>query len=75
MDHFSFLKWNLDQTLLKIENLNQLIEFPNLRPTIYFSKSLKEQLKYRFRKYKFQTARRHKYLKTKTQLLRYRKDH
>ena len=30
----------------KIQNINKLIEFSNLRPTIYFSLSLKEQLKY-----------------------------
>jgi DNA-directed RNA polymerase beta subunit len=69
----------------------------NLRPTIYFSKSLKEQLKYFFGKkfkkdklekyiygkfnYDINTQKvecieyRHNYLKTKTQLLLYRKDH
>jgi DNA-directed RNA polymerase subunit beta len=76
MQDFSFLKQTLNKTLLKINNFNQLIKFPNLRPTIYFSVSLKEQLKYIFGKEKFiYKSERHKYLKTKTQLLLYRKDH
>jgi DNA-directed RNA polymerase subunit beta len=76
MDNFSFLKQNLRQTVSKNTNINNLIEFPNLRPTIYFSISLKEQLKYIFGKDKLKyRPERHKYLKTKTQLLLYRKDH
>ena len=76
MHNFQFLKQNLNRTLSKITNLKKLIEFPNLRPTIYFSISLKEQLKYIFGKDKFlYKSERHKYLKTKTQLLLYRKDH
>jgi DNA-directed RNA polymerase subunit beta len=76
MHNFKFLKQNLNQTLSKITNIKKLIEFPNLRPTIYFSISLKEQLKYIFGKDKFlYKSERHKYLKTKTQLLLYRKDH
>jgi hypothetical protein len=46
MHDFQFLKQNISKTLSKITNINKLIEFPNLRPTIYFSISLKEQLKY-----------------------------
>jgi DNA-directed RNA polymerase subunit beta len=76
MHNFEFLKQNLNQTLPKITNIKKLIKFPNLRPTIYFSISLKEQLKYIFGKDKFlYKSERHKYLKTKTQLLLYRKDH
>jgi len=72
MNHFPFLKHNLNQTLLRLTNIKNLIEFSNLRPTIYFSISLKERFKYIFdNKYK----KRHKYLKTKTQLLLYREDH
>jgi DNA-directed RNA polymerase subunit beta len=78
MENFSFLKTNFGQTLPKIHTFTQLIKFSNLRPTIYFSISLKDQLKYIFgfgkdrRLYK---SEGHKYLKTKTQLLLYRKDH
>ena len=76
MQNFSFLKQNINQIKLKINHINQLIEFQNLRPIIYFSVSLKEQLKYIFGKDKLSyKPERHKYLKTKTQLLLYRKDH
>ena len=73
---FKFLKINLQKTLLTVNTLGKLVEFSNLRPTLYFSISLKEQLKYIFGKEKFtHKPERHKYLKTKTQLLLYRKDH
>jgi len=66
MINFSFLKQKS-----KLNNIKELIELKNLRPTIYFSISFKEQLKYIFGKSKL----RHKYLKTKTQFLLYNKDH
>jgi DNA-directed RNA polymerase subunit beta len=76
MRDFSFLKQNINQLISKINSVNRLAKCQNLRPTIYFSISLKEQLKYIFGKttlsYKLE---RHKYLKTKTQLLFYKKDH
>ena len=76
LHNFSFLKQTFNQKLVKINNINKLIEFSNLRPTIYFSLSLKEQLKYTFGKNKLSyKSERHKYLKTKTQLLLYKKDH
>ena len=76
MKNFPFLKKNLTQRVSKIHTINNLLEFSNLRPTIYFSISLKEQLKYIFGKDKFlYKSERHKYLKTKTQLLLYKKDH
>ena len=95
-NNFSFLRTNVNKTVFKINEFNQLIKFSNLRPTIYFSISLKEQLKYIFgtylKKNKFRyilgkldyepdtlkiehIPYRHNYLKTKTQLLLYRKDH
>jgi len=76
MRNFSFLKQNTKELITKINNVNQLTKFKNLHPTIYFSRSLKEQLKYIFGKNKLSyKSERHKYLKTKTQLLLYRKDH
>ena len=76
MRNFSFLKHNIKELITKINNVNQLTLFKNLQPTIYFSLSLKEQLKYIFGKNKLSyKSERHKYLKTKTQLLLYRKDH
>ena len=71
-----FLKTNIQKTLTTIDNIFTLIDCSKLRPTLYFSTSLKEQLKYIFGKHKFiYKSERHKYLKTKTQLLLYRKDH
>lgn len=76
MSHFSFLKKQIKSTIPKLNNIKQLTELKNLRPTIFFSVSLKEQLKYVFGKNKLiYKADRHKYLKTKTQFLLYRKDH
>lgn len=76
MENFQFLKTNLIDQFYKLTQINQLIEFSNLRPTIYFSNSLKDQFKYVFGKNKFTyKSERHKYLKTKTQLLLYKKDH
>src|SRR6185436_14037576 len=76
MSHFSFLKQNVKKTVPQLNNIKDLIELKNLRPTIYFSISLKEQLKYIFGKNKLSSKPdRHKYLKTKTQFLLYNKDH
>ena len=75
MNNFQFLKHNLNRTLTTLTNINKLIEFSNLRPSIYFSISLKERFKYIFETDKYEEFSRHKYLKTKTQLLLYRKDH
>ena len=76
MQDFQFLKQNIKKTISKIDDVTKLIEFPTLRPTLYFSISLKDELKYIFGKKKSRSnSDRHKYLKTKTQLLLYRKDH
>ena len=76
MNNFSFLKQQVKETIPKFSSLKQLTTFKTLRPTIYFSISLKEQLKYIFGKTKLSyKSDRHKYLKTKTQFLLYNKDH
>ena len=76
MNDFLFLKKQIKHVIPKLTNVNQLIELKTLQPTIYFSTSLKEQLKYVFGKNKLSyRPDRHKYLKTKTQFLLYRKDH
>jgi DNA-directed RNA polymerase subunit beta len=76
MQNFSFLKQNIKEIVPKLNNFNALTDFQNLRPIIYFSISLKEQLKYIFGKNRLlYKPERHKYLKTKTQFLLYRKDH
>ena len=74
--NFSVLNQNLKKINSNLSNIIQLINLQNLRPAIYFSISLKEQLKYVFGKNKLlYKSDRHKYLKTKTQFLLYRKDH
>lgn len=76
MGNFAFLKKQTKNILPKVKTIESLIALKNLRPTIYFSTSLKEQLKYIFGKSKkISRPERHKYLKTKTQFLLYRKDH
>ena len=76
INKFSFLKQQIKQITRQIIHFNELTKLNTLRPTIYFSTSLKEQLKYIFGKNKlFYKTDRHKYLKTKTQFLLYRKDH
>ena len=76
MSNFLFLKKHVKVISPKLHDVKQLLELQNLRPTIYFSTSLKEQLKYVFGKNRLAyKPDRHKYLKTKTQFLLYRKDH
>lgn len=82
MTNFLFLKKQVKQVIPQLESIDQLLKFKNLRPTLYFSTSLKEQLKYLYGKFKSETKadrqkylKSHKYLKTKTQFLLYRKDH
>ena len=76
MNNFLFLKKQIKETIPKLKSVEQLLKLQVLRPTIYFSTSLKEQLRYVFGKNKLlYKPERHKYLKTKTQFLLYRKDH
>ena len=76
INKFSFLKQQIKKITPQLLEINDLTKLNKLRPTIYFSTSLKEQLKYIFGKNKlFYKPDRHKYLKTKTQFLLYRKDH
>lgn len=76
MNNFIFLKKQIKEITPKLNNIKDLINLRTLQPSIYFSISLKEQLKYIFGKNKLAyKSDRHKYLKTKTQFLVYRKDH
>jgi DNA-directed RNA polymerase subunit beta len=76
INKFSFLKRQVKTITPQLNHLYELTKLSKLRPTIYFSNSLKEQLKYIFGKNKLSyKVERHKYLKTKTQFLLYRKDH
>ena len=76
INKFSFLKQQIKKITPEFNYIYELTKLNKLRPTVYFSTSLKEQLKYIFGKNKLSyKADRHKYLKTKTQFLLYRKDH
>lgn len=76
INKFSFLKQQIKKITPQFNYIYELTKLNKLRPTVYFSTSLKEQLKYIFGKNKLSyKADRHKYLKTKTQFLLYRKDH
>lgn len=76
VSNFSFFKKKIKKLTLDLTEINELNKMAQLKPTIYFSNSLKDQLKYIFGKNKLAyKADRHKYLKTKTQFLLYRKDH
>ena len=84
LSNFSFLKKQVKEIIPKLYEVKELTKLEILRPTINFSITLKDQLKYIFvedaellsesdRNEYFK--RRHKYLKTKTQYLLYNKDH
>ena len=76
ISNFAFFKKRIYKLNTKLNEIVQLTKFQKLRPTIYFSSSFKEQLKYVFGKNKLvYKPDRHNYLKTKTQFLLYRKDH
>jgi len=76
MSNFSFLKQQIKKVAPEFYSIQELTNLENLRPTIYFSVSLKDQLKYIFGKSKLlYKSDRHKYLKTKTQFLLHNKDH
>ena len=76
MRNLSFLSQQINFRMLNLNNSLLIKNLKNLKPAIYFSFSLKEQLKYIFGKSKLlYKPDRHKYLKTKTQFLLYKKDH
>ena len=86
ISNFSFLQIGFSHLVRKISDIVNLIDSTNLRPTIYFSNSLKDQLRYMFEeKNKKEKNKKdkeeknepidHKYLKTKANFLLYQKDH
>ena len=76
MRNFYFLNQQINFRMLSLNNSLLIKNLKSLKPIIYFSVSLKEQLKYIFGKNKLlYKTDRHKYLKTKTQFLLYTKDH
>nr|YP_010472187.1 RNA polymerase beta subunit [Navicula tsukamotoi]UVG41652.1 RNA polymerase beta subunit [Navicula tsukamotoi]UVG41797.1 RNA polymerase beta subunit [Navicula tsukamotoi] len=79
LSNFSFFQKNFHQSLSKISDSLSLIKPQNIRPTIYFSTSFKDQLKFTLDRRQDNTGEyrssSHKYLKTKTNLLVHHKDH
>ena len=77
INKFSFLKQQAQKTIKNITSITQLVKFQNLRSKIGFSISFKDQLKYIIDRRNPLSYKpyRHKYLKTKNQLLRYNQDH
>ena len=66
INKFLFLKRQTKKITRKVNNIYALTKLNKLRPTIYFSTSVKEQLKYIFGKTRLSyKIDRHKYLKTK----------
>ena len=86
LKNFSFLKNHIFESINSIKNYKKLINSKEIKPAIYFSKSLKNDLKQpvEFAEYgldlkwkisKRQLVKRHNYLKSKTQLLLFNKNH
>lgn len=77
LQHFSLLKQNFKNDKIDYNQFLNSNNLLSLRSTIYFSKSLKDQLRYTFKKiseigYK---PDRHKFTKSKTRLLIFNEDH
>lgn len=85
--NFSFLKQNIQRSLLESIELFDLVQFSTFQPIIYFPTTLKdackhivsnkryENIKEKIAEEKAKEPYRHHYLKTKTQFLRYQQDH
>jgi DNA-directed RNA polymerase subunit beta len=85
INRFNFLKKNVQQTNYKIKEITTIIKNKTLKPTLYFSTSLKEPIKYNLTKrekdkiyiswIRNKKNKKHKYLKTKSQILQYKDEH
>jgi len=77
LQNFHFLKQTSIKLNKQVKETLLLINSPALDINIYFSKTLKDQLKYVFKKKKRIQYRpdRHKYIKSKTRLLLFNEDH
>lgn len=85
INSFNFLKTDIQRTNYKINEITNIIKNKNLKPTLYFSISLKEPIKYNLTKrekekiyiswIQNQKNKKHKYLKTKSQILQYKDEH
>ena len=77
LNNFSLLKQNLENDSISYSYLSNFNNLLSLRSTIYFSKSLKDQLRYTFKKISdiSYSPDRHQYTKSKTRLLIFNDDH
>jgi len=77
LHNFHFLKQTSNQLNKQVKEIILLIDSADIDLNIYFSKTLKDQLKYVFKKKKRIQYRpdRHKYIKSKTRLLLFNADH
>ena len=74
--NFYFLKQNLRISKEKYKKIFLTKNWEILSPSIYFSQSLKDQLRYIFKKSEFSyQTERHQYTKSKTRLLIFNEDH
>ena len=77
LQNFSLLKQNVESDSISYRCFSNSNNLLSLRSTIYFSKSLKDQLRYTFKKISDIGYRpdRHQYTKSKTRLLIFNDDH
>ena len=77
LENFSLLKQNTENDIIAYQQFANFNNLSNLRSTIYFSKSLKDQLRYTFKKISNigYISDRHQYIKSKTRLLIFNEDH
>ena len=85
VNSFNFLKIDVQKTNYRINEITNIIKNKNLKPTLYFSINLKEPIKYNLTKrekdkiyiswIQNRKNKKHKYLKTKSQILQYKDEH
>ena len=77
LQNFYLLKQNLESDSISYRRFSNSNNLLSLRSTIYFSKSLKDQLRYTFKKISDigYNSDRHQYTKSKTRLLIFNDDH
>jgi len=77
LQHFLILKENLEYNSSSSKLFSNSNKLLNLKSTIYFSKTLKDQLRYTFKKITDigYLPDRHQYTKSKTRLLIFNEDH
>lgn len=77
LNNFLFLKYKIKKLTEEIKKTYSLITSNDLKSRVYFSKTIKDNLKYIYKKKRkcFYLPTRHKYLKSKSRLLLLNNDH